>query len=101
MDEKRKFNRWYPVTDFTTNVSGEGFNEKARVLDISAAGMKACLSQAPEIGSEVYGKLEIPYNSIAFFVKGEVTRIDRVAGIWETAIRFGKVSTIPFAGGTV
>lgn len=101
MQEKRKFSRWYPVMQFTTDIFGEQFKENARVMDISAAGMKACLSCSSLVGDTVYGKLEIPFNTIPFFVKGEVTRARRIGGHWETAIKFNKVSTSPFAGAGV
>jgi hypothetical protein len=100
MKEKRKFNRWYPVADFHTELLAEDTRERVRVLDISATGMKTASSRGADIGTEVYSKLEIPSTSVPFFVQGTVRRVAGCARHWEIVIAFARVSMQPFAGVT-
>ncbi|MCD6583468.1 MAG: PilZ domain-containing protein [Candidatus Omnitrophica bacterium] len=94
MEERRKFNRWY-VEEEKAVISCAGVREEGKVVDISAGGMKINLSRPVEIGSIIYGEFKILPTIGSFFVRGKVSRVMEKEGMWEVAVEFEKVSTLP------
>jgi len=95
MEEKRKFNRWY--TQNKATISYEGVKNEVSLLDVSAGGMRFFSDQPLEIGSLIYGEFKVLSQLNPFFVKGRVIRTQQKdSNRWEIAVRFEKVSTLPF-----
>jgi len=97
MDEKRQFNRWYVEGTRRVRISGEGMQEEATMIDVSAGGMKVTLSQALPPNATVYGEVEVLPQMRPFFIKGKVLRVNKKDNLFETGISFEKISTIPLA----
>ncbi|MCK4810291.1 MAG: PilZ domain-containing protein [Candidatus Omnitrophica bacterium] len=94
MEDKRRFNRLDLVQDGAV-VSCAGIEEKGKISDISRGGMKVFFSQPMEIGAVIHGQFRVLSDREPFFVKGIITRVVGVDNMWEVAVKFEKVSTIP------
>lgn len=95
MEEKRQFGRWNADRQKNALVSCGGVKEEASILDISAGGMRISFPKPLDVGSTVYGEFNLMGNLGPFFVRGKVDRVKELKGIWEVAVAFEKVSTIP------
>ena len=95
MEERRKFNRWYVEEEEKAVIACAGVKEEGKIVDISAGGMKINLSRPVEIGSIVSGEFKILSTISPFFVRGKVSRVIEKEGMWEVAVEFEKVSTLP------
>ncbi|OGS17585.1 MAG: hypothetical protein A2219_01085 [Elusimicrobia bacterium RIFOXYA2_FULL_50_26] len=93
MKDNRKANRWHPVENFSSDFFCNGVKDKVEVLDVSALGMRAFFSNPVTVGMETSGELDIPHNTIPFFVKGKIIRVRESSNRWETAVQFFKIST--------
>lgn len=96
MDEQRKFNRLFPGEEKATLVV-EGKKEEVNILDVSAGGMKVCLSRQINPGSLVYGEFRILPELGKFFVRGKITRIVSDRGFYQVSVQFDKISAIPIS----
>lgn len=96
MSELRRFNRLVSGDAQKATVIYAGSKEDAQLMDISAGGMKVCLSKPVSIGDSVSAKVKIHDAISDFFVAGKINRIFQRDGIWEAAVAFEKVSAVPF-----
>lgn len=92
MQEKRAFNRWYLAKDKTAVVSCGDIREEAKILDISAGGMKISFSQPLDIGATISGDFTVIPNIPPFSVQGTVKRVREIKGAWEIAVKFDKIT---------
>lgn len=95
MNNRRRFNRWDLEDDKSAAVTTLDFTEDAKLLDISAGGMRVGFSRPVKMGSIIQGEFNILPNMRPFYGRGEVTRVEQKEKIWEVAVRFDKVSTLP------
>lgn len=95
MAENRKFSR-LPCAEKKGVILQESRREEVSIIDLSTGGMRISLYKPLGIGSDLYGEFKVLPNTGPFFIKGKVTRICENNGSWEAAVRFDKVSTIPF-----
>jgi len=96
MNERRKFNRWEINDDKKVKIITADFSEEARLINISAGGMKAIFSRPLEIGSLVQGEISILPKGGPFYGVGKVLRLQQREKNWQVAVKFDKVSTLPF-----
>jgi len=105
MEERRKFNRWYLSEKEDIELILSESNERVKVLDLSAGGAKILSSSFMDVGKTLKGKLKLSSLNFPFFIKeigpyfveGEVTRAEKEDAGWKIALKFNKVSTLPFS----
>jgi len=95
--EKRIFNRLDAENQNSAIVSISNYSEEARLLDVSAGGMRINFSKPVKKGSYITGKFNILSSIRPFFGEGQVTRVEKKKKNWELAVKFKRVSTIPFS----
>jgi len=93
MEDKRRFTRWAEPKEKSA-ISCAELEGEVDVLDMSAGGMRISCSKPLAIGTVVYAELRIIPQIKPFFVIGKVTRIIPRDNVYDTAIKFDKVSTI-------
>jgi hypothetical protein len=93
MQERRKFNRWNAEGNKNVVVSCSGQKAEAKLMDVSASGMRITLPHSLEVGASVSGELRIIPGTSPFFVAGKVNRVQEIGGNWELAVFFDKVGT--------
>jgi len=95
MEERRRYVRWGVGERKSVVISYRGNKEHAIMLDISAGGMRIISSRPLDIGTSLYGEVEILTAMGPFFIIGRVERVNESSEGWEIAVVFEKVSTIP------
>ncbi|MDD4940766.1 MAG: PilZ domain-containing protein [Candidatus Omnitrophica bacterium] len=94
MQERRKTGR-LPRQERTFIEHGSGKKETI-LLDISIGGMRVQLDEAMKVGTPLTLKASILPHAGAFFMTGTVTWVKESSpGVYETGVKFNKVSTIP------
>ena len=96
MEDKRRFIRWAEPKEKSA-ISCAEFEGDVDVLDMSAGGMRILCSKSLAVGTVVYAELRIVPQIKPFFVIGKVTRVIPKDNVYDTAIKFDKVSTIKLA----
>ena len=96
MDERRQKQRWTVSGDKDLVVSSQDQKKQASLIDISTGGMRFSCSRPLEVGDTIEGEFSLPPSGGPFFIKGRVDRVSESSGMWEIAVVFEKVSTIPF-----
>lgn len=96
MTEKRRASRWRPAQDVKSIVVHDNHVRQVSVEDISASGMKVWSPGDLAPGTEIYGRVELPYNTSPFFIRGTVTRAAMAHGLCQAAVAFANVRTVPF-----
>jgi hypothetical protein len=96
MHERRRFSRLLSAENATSAVICGGVKEDARLMDVSAGGMRISLARQAAVGEDLYGKLKILPEIGPFFVKGRVLRVTEKESGWEAAVQFKSISTVPF-----
>jgi len=94
MQERRRTGR-LPRQERTFIEHGSGKKETI-LLDISIGGMRVQLDEAMKVGTPLTLKASILPHAGAFFMAGTVTWVKESSpGVYETGVKFNKVSTIP------
>lgn len=96
MSEKRKTNRHNPDSNYTSNIIFNGKTSAARVLDVSAGGMRLLADEYMLPETEIFCKIDIFPGMKPFYVKGRVVRVLKEKEKWAVGVKFDTVRIYNF-----